>query len=118
MIAAGRPATWPSTSPRLFLTGCGQVMPRACQVLHQPEKERQILGRDALLVEREDEIAAAGMDEKIRILDALRDALVGEQFPDVVTGEKGPKVFRHHIGVDGHCDPSCAFRFPGDRVQQ
>ena len=88
------------------------------QMLHQRQKERQILGRDTLLVKREDEIAAAGMNEKIRILDALGNALIGEQLPDVVTGEKGSKVFRHHVGVDGHCDPSCAFRVPGDRVQR
>ena len=87
-------------------------------MLHQRQKERQILGRDTFLVKRENEIAAAGMNEKIRILDALGNALIGEQLPDVVTGEKGSKVFRHHVGVDGHCDPSCAFRVPGDRVQR
>ena len=73
------------------------------QVLHQAEKERQVLGRDALLVEGEDEIAAAGVDEEIRVLDPFRDALVGEQFPDVVIGEEGPEVFRRYVGIDRHC---------------
>ena len=72
------------------------------QVLHQAEEERQVLSRHALLVERENEIAAAGMDEKIRVLDPFRDALVGEQLTDVVIGEKGRKLLRHHVGIDRH----------------
>jgi hypothetical protein len=54
------------------------------------------------------------VDEEIRILDTFRDALIGEQLSDVVTGEKGPEVFRHHIGVDGHFYPSCVSRLAGD----
>src|SRR5262245_9846449 len=61
------------------------------QVLHQGEKKRQILSRYAPLVEGENEIAATGVDEEIRILDTFRDALIGEQLSDVVTGEKGPE---------------------------
>ena len=57
MIAAGRPAILPSASPFRFLTGCGQVMPRLGQMLHQAEEERQVLRRDPLLVERQDEVA-------------------------------------------------------------
>jgi hypothetical protein len=54
------------------------------------------------------------VDEVVRILDTFRDALIGEQLSDVVTGEKGPEVFRHHIGVDGHFYPSCVSRLAGD----
>ena len=102
ITAAGRPATWPSTSPALFLTGCGQVMPRACRCSIRPRKNGRSLGGHAPLVEREDEIAAAGVDQEVRVLDAFGDALVGEQFADVVAGEKGRELFRRDVGVDGH----------------
>ena len=35
---AGRPATWPSTAPWRFFTGCGQVMPRAARCSIRPRK--------------------------------------------------------------------------------
>src|SRR5262249_57109224 len=57
------------------------------QVLHQGEKKRQVLGRHAPLVEGENEIAATGVDEEIRILDTFSDALIGEQFSDVVSSK-------------------------------
>ncbi len=101
-IAAGRPASLPSTLPARFFTGCGQVMPRLARCSISAEKERQIALGDAPLVERQDEIAAAGMDQKIRILDALGDALVGQQLADVVAGEKAREVFRRDIGIDRH----------------
>ncbi len=72
----------------MFFTGCGQVMPRDGQMLHQPEEERQVALGDALFVQREDEIAGVGVHEEIGILHALGDALVGEQLADVVAGEK------------------------------
>ena len=71
-------------------------------MLHQAEEERQVLGGDAPLVEREDEIAAAGVDQEVRVLDPLGDALVGEQLADVVAGEKGREVFRRDVRIDGH----------------
>jgi hypothetical protein len=46
-------------------------------MLHQPEEKRQVVRRDPLLVERQDEIAALGVDEEIGVLDALGDPLVG-----------------------------------------
>ena len=72
------------------------------KMLHQGEEERQIGRRHPLLVQRENEIAPAGVDEKVRVLHALRDALICQQLSDIVTGEKGRKLLRHHIGVDGH----------------
>ena len=101
-MAAGRPASLPSTSPARFFTGSGQVRPRLAKVFHQPEKERQIALGDALLVERQDVIAAAGVDQEIRVLDALGDALVGEEIADVVTGEEAAEILRRHIGIDCH----------------
>jgi len=71
-------------------------------MLHQRQKERQVALGNPPLVERQDEVAAAGMDEKIRVLDAFRDALVGKQLADVVIGEEGREVFRRDIGIDSH----------------
>jgi len=75
-MAAGFPASLPRTLPVRFFTGCGQVMPRACQMLHQAEEKRQIALGDAPFIEREDVVTAAGMNEEIRVFDALGDALV------------------------------------------
>ena len=47
------------------------------QVLHQRQEKRHVAGRHALLVEREDVMAAPGMDQEVRVLDALGDTLVG-----------------------------------------
>ena len=63
---------------------------RACdaargEMLHQAQKKRQVAFRDALFVQRENEISGAGVHQEIRVLDALRDAFVGEQFADVIT---------------------------------
>src|SRR5262249_47632371 len=76
------------------------------QMLHQAEEERQVLGGDALLVEREDEVAAAGVDQEVRVLDPFGDGFVGEHLPDLVAGEKGGEVLGGYIGVDGHDDSS------------
>ena len=53
----------------------------AVEVLHERQEERQIRLGDALLVEGEDEIALAGVDQEIGVLDPLRDALVGQSSP-------------------------------------
>ena len=58
------------------------------EVLHQTEEKRQVRRRYPLLVERQDEIAAARMQQKIRILDPFRDALIGQKIADIVAGEK------------------------------
>ena len=71
-------------------------------MLHQPQEERQVALGDAPLIERENEIAAAGVNQKIRVLDTLGDALIGEELADVVAGEEGAEVFRRDIGIDSH----------------
>ena len=102
MIAAGRPATLPSASPFLFLIGSGQVMPAAGQMLHQAEEERQVLGRHPLLVEGQDVVPGRGVDQEVRVLDPLRDALVGQQLAELVAGEKAGQFLRGDVGIDGH----------------
>ena len=54
------------------------------QVLHQAEEERQIGFRDALLVERQDVGAGLGAEQEVRVLDALRDALEGQEVAEIV----------------------------------
>src|SRR5882757_7651653 len=72
------------------------------EMLHQTEKERQIIRGDALLVERENEIAATGVQEKIRVLDALRDAFIGQKIAEVVGAQECRNFLGRDIGIDGH----------------
>ena len=72
------------------------------QMLHQPQEEWQIAFGDALFIKRENEIAGAGMHQEIGILYAFSDALVGQQFADVVSRKKAGKIFRRNVGVDRH----------------
>src|ERR1700732_3194412 len=69
---------------------------------HQAEKVRQIACRDALFIQRQDEVSRTGVQQEVGILDALGDALVGQQFADVVTGEILRKLVGGDVGVDRH----------------
>ena len=72
------------------------------QMRHQAEEERQVAFGDALLIQRQDEIAGTGVQQEVGILDALGDALVGQQFADVVTLQKLRKLVGGDVGVDRH----------------
>src|SRR5262249_58639787 len=78
------------------------IEPARGEMLHQSQKERQIVGRDPLLVKREDEIAAIGMQQEVRVLDALGNTLVGQQLAEPVAGEKASQALRSDVGVNGH----------------
>src|SRR5260370_195692 len=69
---------------------------------HQPEKKRQVAFRDALLVQGEDEISGRGVQQEVGILDALGDALVGQEFADVVLVQEFRKFVGGDVGVDRH----------------
>jgi hypothetical protein len=71
-------------------------------MLHQAKEERQVFLRHALLVERENEIALAGVNEEVRVLDAFGDTLVGQEFADVVAGEKAREIVGRDVGIDSH----------------
>ena len=73
-------------------TGSGQEMPFSGEMVHQAEKERQVVRLDALLVEGQDEGAARGMQQEIGVLRALGDALVGEQLPDRIFLQEGSQA--------------------------
>src|SRR2546427_6024481 len=78
------------------------------QMRHQRKEVRQVIHRHALFVEREDERALAGMQQEVGILDALGDALVGEQLADVVAFQELREVFSGDVGVNRHRDYSAA----------
>ncbi|MEY9313925.1 hypothetical protein ABIF29_000724 [Bradyrhizobium elkanii] len=78
------------------------------EMRHQRQEIRQVVLRHALLIEREDVGALAGVQQEVRILDALGDALVGEQFADVVAFEEFREVFGGNVGVDRHMVYSAA----------
>jgi hypothetical protein len=80
------------------------------QVLHQRQEEWYVARRHALFVQRQNVVTGAGVDEKIGILHALGDALVGQEFAQVVAGQELAQVFGGDVGVDGHAAeyPACA----------
>src|ERR1019366_8413616 len=74
----------------------------AGEMRHQAEKERQVVFRDALFIQREEEVSSGGMQQEVGILDALGDALVGQQLADVVMAQKLRKLVGGDVGVNRH----------------
>ena len=74
-------------------------------MFHQREEERDVFRRDALFVERQDEIAGGGVDEEVRILHPLGDPLVGQELAEIVVRQEIGQVFRRNVGIDGHDAP-------------
>jgi len=72
------------------------------QMLHQAKEKRQVGGVHPLLVERQDVGAGRGVEQEVRVLHALRDAFVGQQFADVVVGQECAEFDFRDVGVDGH----------------
>ena len=97
-----------SASPFRFLTGSGQLMPRLARCVISAEKERQVALGDALLIQRQDEIAGRAVQQEVGILDALGDALVGQQFAEIVGLEEFRKLVGGDVGVNRHRDYSAA----------
>src|SRR5438093_4695900 len=75
---------------------------------HQTEKKRQVGFRDPLLVQRQDEVSGARMQQEVGILYALGDALVGQHFADLVTRQELRKLVGGDVGVNRHRDYSAA----------
>jgi hypothetical protein len=93
------------------------------QMIHQSQKERQIARFHPLFVKRENVGTAFCVQQEIRILDALGNALVGQENPCIVVGEKvleldlvDVRIDRHssspvdkgHIGLGEFNIPQCA----------
>jgi hypothetical protein len=43
-----------------------------------------------------------GVQEEVRILDALGDAFVGEQLAEIITRDEGREVLGRNVGLDRH----------------
>src|SRR6266478_4791539 len=99
MIAAGRPA---ERLAAVVLDRLRTADAARGEMRHQAEKERQVTFRDALLVQGEDEIARRGVQQEVGILDALGDALVGQEFADVVLVQKFRKLLGGDVGINRH----------------
>src|SRR5437660_742028 len=69
---------------------------------HQVDEEWQVRFAHPLLVEGENVVARAGVQEEVRVLDAFRDALAGEQFAELVLFEEGAQRLVGYVGVDRH----------------
>ena len=61
-------------------------------MLHQRDKKGQVVGIDPFFIERQDEIAALGGEQEIRILDPFGDPLAGQHLADVVTRDESPQL--------------------------
>ncbi len=85
------------------------------EVLHQADEERQILLVDALLVERQDELAGFRAHEEVGILDALGDALERGDAAEVVEREERAERFVRDFGVDRHGSSAGEIRSAGRR---
>src|SRR4029077_3530130 len=81
--------------------------PACREMLHQREEKRQILGRHPLLIECEDVVAARGVDQEVRVLHALRDALVRQELAEIVLAQEIGQILRRDIGVNGHSGALC-----------
>ncbi len=84
MSAACRPASTLRMLPLASRTGRGHVTPRAERCSIKPEKKRQIVGIDALFVDRQDEGALRRVHEIVGVLDALGDSLVRQRLAEPI----------------------------------
>jgi hypothetical protein len=85
------------------------------EMVHQRDKKWQILGRDALLVEGQDEIAALGGQQVIRILDALGDALARQHLTEIVKRHECAQLVIADFRVDCH-PPGAPFHRPASQL--
>ena len=80
--------------------GAGEAGSR--QMLHQAEEEREVARGHPLLVERQEEGALLGVHEVVGVLDALGNALVGEQRAEIVAGDEFGQLVVGHFRIDRH----------------
>ncbi len=72
------------------------------EMLHQADEKGQVGGGNAFFVERQDEIAALGVQQIIGVLDALGNALEGHHGAEIVAHEKFFEFLLVDMGIDGH----------------
>ena len=81
-------------------------------MIHQAEKERQVLRGDPLLVKRQDEAAAFRLEQEVGVLHPFGDTLERGDGADVVFGDKGLDLLVADIRVYGHLARPCRVRRP------
>jgi hypothetical protein len=89
--------------------------PAPGQVLHEAEKERQVVRPHLPLVDGEDIAVAVGLEQEVGVLHPLGDALERERHADVVAGQEGLQFGVADVGVDRHARPAAARRGAPDR---
>ena len=92
--------------------GAGDAVRR--QMLHQAEEERQILRVDALLVERQDVLAARRGQQVVGVLDALGDALEGDRLRRCRSRRGRPRARRRRL----RCRPPSRHHLRHQRARQ
>ena len=108
MMAAGRPASVAERLAAPVLDRQRTADAAAGEMRHQREKKRQVALGDALLIQRQDEIAGRAVQQEVGILHALGDALVGQEFAEIVGFEEFRELFGGDVGVNRHRDYSAA----------
>jgi hypothetical protein len=71
-------------------------------MVHQAKEEWQVATLHALLIQRQDEIAALGMNKVVGVLDPFGDALERKQRADIIACQKIGKLLSGDIGIDSH----------------
>lgn len=75
----------------------------ACrQMVHQAEEKRQVVHRDPLLIQRENEEAGFRVQQVIGVLDPLGNPLAGQQRAELVICNEPLELGRGDFGVNGH----------------
>ena len=72
------------------------------QMLQQAQEERQVVGRDPLLVEGQDKPPDGRLQQEVRVLNPLGDALERAQPAQVVGRQEAAQGIRGDFGIDGH----------------
>ncbi len=72
------------------------------EMVEQREKIGQVVRRDSLLVERQEEAPLGGVDHVVAVLDALGDALERGRLAMIEARQEVGKRFRRDLRVDRH----------------
>ena len=72
------------------------------QMLHQAEKEGQIVPVHPFFVKRQDEGSATGAKQEVGVFDPLGDALIAQELAEIVIGQEVGEFRLGNVGIDGH----------------
>jgi hypothetical protein len=72
------------------------------QMLHQPQKPRQVVWIDPLLIQRQDEVAVGGPQREIGVLNALGNAAKRDHGPEVIAKQEIGQRLVGNLSIDRH----------------